>query len=166
MAGFVNGGIVLIFMLLFLVAVPVVTGVLVYRDAKARQMDAVLWTLVAVLVPSLIGLIIYMVVRRNHPALRCKLCGNHVQEEHMVCSQCGAALKYRCAQCGTAVEPSWAACPMCGAAQPTGREELRVTDEGGAKMLWVLLIVVVAVPILFVILGVLLYGVNTLTFRL
>lgn len=56
----------LLFLLIGLagVAVSVVIGVLIYRDAQARQMDPpILWALVAALVPSFIGLIIYFIVR-------------------------------------------------------------------------------------------------------
>ena len=53
------------------IAIPVLVGYYVYKDAKKRDMDAVLWTLVAVLVPSLIGLIIYLVVRGNTSTFAC-----------------------------------------------------------------------------------------------
>jgi len=38
-------------------------GIYVYKDAKARNMDAVLWTLIALLSPYCVGLIIYLVTR-------------------------------------------------------------------------------------------------------
>lgn len=49
-----------LFMLMIIVALlPLLIGVYVYRDAKRRGMNAALWTLIAILAPSLIGFIIY-----------------------------------------------------------------------------------------------------------
>ena len=44
----------------------ILIGVYVYRDAERRDMNGLLWALVAVFVPSLIGLIIYLLVRGNY----------------------------------------------------------------------------------------------------
>ena len=57
------------------IAAPVLTGIIVYRDAKSRAMDAILWSLVAALAPGFIGLIIYLVVRSSHKSLVCAHCG-------------------------------------------------------------------------------------------
>ena len=38
----------------------VAIGVYVYRDARNRGLNAVLWTLIALLAPSLVGFIIYL----------------------------------------------------------------------------------------------------------
>ncbi len=52
--------------ILVAIAVPIVIGVLVYRDAKRQEMSTPLgWALVAALAPSLIGLVIYLVVRSS-----------------------------------------------------------------------------------------------------
>ena len=56
---------VMIPFLLLLLLIPILIGVYVYRDAKRRQMNAVAWTAIAVLAPTFIGLIIYLLVRRN-----------------------------------------------------------------------------------------------------
>lgn len=55
-------------LLLFTFGIPILIAVFVYRDAKKRQdCDPVLWALVAALVPSLIGLVIYLLVRSDFP---------------------------------------------------------------------------------------------------
>lgn len=56
------------FILLFVLAFPLVIGVLVYRDASKR-VDASpwLWALVAALAPSFVGVIIYLIVRNDYP---------------------------------------------------------------------------------------------------
>ena len=59
-----------LFMLMIIVALlPLLIGVYVYRDAKRRGMNAALWTLIAILAPSLIGFIIYLLVRGNYSNL-------------------------------------------------------------------------------------------------
>ena len=53
------GAFVILFpVLLVLLLIPILIGVYVYRDAKRRQMNAVVWTLVAMLAPTFIGFII------------------------------------------------------------------------------------------------------------
>lgn len=48
------------------IAVPIVIGVLVYRDARRQEMTSPLaWALAAALAPSFIGLVIYLVVRSS-----------------------------------------------------------------------------------------------------
>ena len=64
----------LILMVLLCTAVPVLLGVFVYRDANARGMEPLLWTLLAVFAPGFIGLIVYLVVRRDHFKLICPQC--------------------------------------------------------------------------------------------
>lgn len=49
---------VMISIFVMAMVIPVLIGVYVYQDASDRGMNSVLWTLVAVLAPSLIGFII------------------------------------------------------------------------------------------------------------
>ena len=60
----VFGGIILF--IIGLIAVWILLAVWVYRDAKKRGMEATLWLLV-VLLTGIIGLIVYLIVRREHP---------------------------------------------------------------------------------------------------
>ena len=46
--------------------VPILIGVYVYRDANRRGMNAVMWTLIALIAPSLLGFIIYLLVRSSY----------------------------------------------------------------------------------------------------
>lgn len=56
--------ILFIIIALLAIAVPLIIGILIYRDARNQGMDPpILWALVAALVPSFIGVIIYFVVR-------------------------------------------------------------------------------------------------------
>ena len=48
--------------------IPIIVGILVYRDANKRvDCSPWLWAMVAALVPSFIGLIIYAIIRRDYP---------------------------------------------------------------------------------------------------
>lgn len=56
------------FILLFAVGIPVIIGVCVYRDASRRvDCSPWLWALVAALVPSCIGLVVYLIIRKDYP---------------------------------------------------------------------------------------------------
>ena len=52
-----------------LIAFAIFSVVYVYRDARRRGMNANLWLLI-VLLTGLIGLIVYLIVRRDYPVQR------------------------------------------------------------------------------------------------
>lgn len=148
----------MIFLLLLLVVfltVLVPIGVYVYRDARRRNMNAALWTLIAIIAPALIGFIIYLLVRGNYPDLECPQCGNPVTEQYVVCPRCGAKLRPACPSCARPVEPDWKVCPRC-AASLDGVElypspPLRRQDKALSKIL----IAIIVVPVAFIVLTVL-----------
>jgi uncharacterized membrane protein YhaH (DUF805 family) len=55
-----------ILIIIGLFVVWILLAVWVYRDAKKRGMEATLWLLL-VLLTGIIGLIVYLIVRREHP---------------------------------------------------------------------------------------------------
>jgi len=87
------------------------------RDAKRRGMSPVLWTLVAILVPYLIGVIIYFVVREPLP-YPCPQCGATVTSRFNYCPSCQCTLRPNCPQCRREVSPEDRFCPHCGASLP------------------------------------------------
>ncbi len=60
------GGICFLFIGLLVIAI--LLAVWVYRDAEKRGMGGVLW-LIVVLIAGILGLIIYLIVRRSHPVM-------------------------------------------------------------------------------------------------
>lgn len=60
----------------------------VYADARRRAMQPVLWTLVAALVPNLLGFLLYFAMRRpiTTPCVRC---GHGMEADVRFCSWCG-----------------------------------------------------------------------------
>jgi hypothetical protein len=60
----------------------------VYADARRRAMPAVLWTLLAALVPNLLGFLFYFALRKP-TASQCPQCGQMVETGQRFCSWCG-----------------------------------------------------------------------------
>ena len=90
------GSIVLFVYLAVLIIVPILVGVYVFRDASRRGMNAALWTLIAVLVPILVGFIIYLLVRSSYPDLKCPQCGTPVRESPVRCPAEGQLSQLLC----------------------------------------------------------------------
>ncbi|MGC1871574.1 MAG: PLDc N-terminal domain-containing protein [Acidobacteriaceae bacterium] len=60
----------------------------VYADSRRRAMPAVLWVLVAIFVPNLLGFLLYFAIR--HPlGSPCSNCGQLIAAEQRFCSWCG-----------------------------------------------------------------------------
>jgi hypothetical protein len=60
----------------------------VYADARRRAMPGALWVVVAVLVPNLLGFLLYFVLRRPISS-PCPRCGRPVASDQRFCSWCG-----------------------------------------------------------------------------
>ena len=143
--------------LLIALGVPILIGVYVYRDAKSRGMDGLLWTLIAVLTPSFIGLIIYVAMRAQNTVAVCAHCGHSVNPGYAVCPNCGASLKRHCSACGAIVEEGWRVCAQCAAPIAEQGPPLVVRSAPkNNKVLVGILIGIIAIPVLiaiFVIIG-------------
>jgi ABC-type Fe3+ transport system permease subunit len=87
----------------------------VYRDARRRNMNAPLWTLlVLVLAPSslIIGLVIYLLVREPLP-YPCPRCGAPVGPRFNFCSSCKCNLHPSCPDCKQEIAETDKFCPNC-----------------------------------------------------
>lgn len=138
----------LILMVLLCIVVPILIAIFVYRDAKARGMEPLLWTLLAVFAPGFIGLIVYLVVRRDHFKLMCPRCGSEVQQGFVSCPNCGQKLSANCSHCGTALRPEWKLCPQCGNEVTAGQSfasPVMVTPNN--KGLGVAIAAILAIPL-------------------
>jgi hypothetical protein len=85
----------------------------IWADAKRRGMSPVLWVLVSLLVPYLIGAILYFVVREPLP-LNCPQCDCTVNPHFNFCPGCQFNLRPNCPQCRRAVRAGDHFCPHCG----------------------------------------------------
>lgn len=108
-------GISTIIIMVLIVSLIVSIGVYVYGDAQKRGLDPLVWTLVVLLVPNLIGFIIYLIVRSNkEPMNTCNNCGGFVKESYHNCPYCGEKQEINvCPSCNHVVETNWKVCPHC-----------------------------------------------------
>ena len=82
------------------------------RDAKRRGMRYVLWTFIAVLIPYLVGVMAYFLVRE--PLLyACPQCGATVSARFNYCSSCKFHLRPTCPQCKREVRLDDHFCSNC-----------------------------------------------------
>jgi RNA polymerase subunit RPABC4/transcription elongation factor Spt4 len=105
----------------------------VYGDAKRRRMRAGMWTLLAIFIPYLIGIILYFILRDPLPK-PCPLCGKLVKVGFVFCPHCGTSLQPSCPNCGRAVDPSWANCPHCGQRLPSQSPRAPHSAQGEPTM--------------------------------
>jgi RNA polymerase subunit RPABC4/transcription elongation factor Spt4/putative effector of murein hydrolase LrgA (UPF0299 family) len=84
----------------------------VNRDAKRREMNSTLWTLLAIFVPYCIGLIIYFLIREPLP-YNCPGCGAIVSARFNFCPGCKRDLRPSCPQCKREVRAGDKYCPYC-----------------------------------------------------
>jgi Double zinc ribbon len=95
-------------------------------DAKRRGMSPVLWVLISLLIPYLIGAILYFVVREPLP-FNCPQCGRPANAQFNFCPNCQFNLRPNCPQCRSSVRPGDRFCPRCGFAMPAAAAELPST---------------------------------------
>ena len=92
----------------------------VWGDARRRGMSHVMWTLLALFIPSAVGIILYFILRDPVP-VPCPSCGTPARKGHAYCANCGTAVRAACPQCRQPVEAGWRNCASCGQAlQPAG----------------------------------------------
>ena len=84
----------------------------IYKDAQRRGMNATLWTLLSILVPYLIGVIIYFSVREPLP-FNCPQCGVTVSVRFNYCPSCQNNLRPSCPHCRREVGAGDRYCPHC-----------------------------------------------------
>jgi len=139
----------LIFVAALFLVLPILIGVYVYRDANNRGMNAALWTLIAALAPSGIGLIIYLVVRSDFNSYECPNCKAPVLEEYSSCPKCGTSLKAKCTNCGKAIASGWQNCAHCGEPIP-GDAKIPTLPKRKDNGLGKILVAVILIPVLII----------------
>ena len=132
------------------IIVPFIIGFYVYQDARRRGMNAILWTLVAMVAPALIGLIVYLLVRGDYSNLRCPKCDTLVKEQFVVCPKCGTKLRSSCPNCATPVEPDWKVCPKCTHPLENVQTDVQIPVRAKDKSIWKVLAIVLIIPVLLI----------------
>ncbi|SHI61893.1 Double zinc ribbon [Clostridium cavendishii DSM 21758] len=99
---------------LIVILIIYLIGRFVFTDAKKRGMDPWLWTTIAIFIPNLLGLILYLIIRTSYTKEVCLNCGKAVNEDFLNCPYCGYKLKNDCPSCNSPISPTWNVCPKCG----------------------------------------------------
>lgn len=139
--------------LLVLVLVLITVGLIVsfvYQDARKRDMNPLLWSLLAALLPFFIGIILYLLCRNPLVDLQCAKCGAGLNAESKVCPKCGNKILTTCPTCEFPVQKGWTACPKCGTAFPEefARPVQRYKkDNTGIAIAIVIVLVVIALGV-------------------
>lgn len=85
----------------------------VYHDSAQRGMNRVLWTLVAIFTPNLLGFVVYLILRK--PLLQqCPGCSRRLEPQWAYCTNCGTPLKRKCPACQAVVLEYQKFCGVCG----------------------------------------------------
>lgn len=146
------GILLLVILIPLILGIPILICVYVYRDANQRGMNAVLWTLIAILTPSLLGLIIYLLVRNNYSDLTCPNCNARVEESFVVCPNCRTKLRPTCEVCGALVQTGWKVCPHCGTDLPQYDYSVATPVRKKDNTLGKILVAIIVIPIVLIIL--------------
>ena len=92
--------------LLFTIGIPLIVGIVVYRDANKRvDCNPWLWALVAALVPSFIGVVIYVIIRRDYPLKSEKAMSEDDEESYYQKNYDDVAVENKSSAAGM---PTWA----------------------------------------------------------
>lgn len=101
--------------LLGAIGVQIAIAIIVYKDAKAHHINALLWAIIASLVPNFIGVVVYLVVRSNAEKEKyCSHCKAVVDSAYNICPQCRSVFEKICPSCKHAVSKEVQICPYCG----------------------------------------------------
>jgi len=123
--------IVAIIAIAIIVLLYIVTIIWVVRDAPQRGVSAGKWGIIA-LIPF-VGAVIYSALRppmllsdreeqemdyllRQRELMKygeCGRCSYPVQDDYVMCPNCGSQLKNICTGCGKPLNPEWSVCPFC-----------------------------------------------------
>ena len=85
----------------------------VSRDVKRRNMPALLWMLIVVVMPGGIGAVVYFLLRQP-VMIRCPNCKTELTAGVHFCPQCRFQVAPVCGQCFRGVQTTDAFCPQCG----------------------------------------------------
>jgi hypothetical protein len=97
-----------------LLAVTILLVGYIWADSGRRGMNQLGWTLLAVFVPSAIGIILYFLLRDPLP-LACPSCHSPVGKDLACCARCGTTVRPACPECRRPSKNGWTHCGYCGA---------------------------------------------------
>lgn len=137
--------IILVVTVVILVALWLLSILWVNRDAKAREIPALPWTIIAIIPAA--GVLAYCLLRPPLTAMdedeqameldllqrqlskygNCPHCGYPVESDYIACPHCRKRLRPVCSRCDQVLEPDWTCCPYCAA--PVERKRKRSSQR-------------------------------------
>lgn len=134
--------------IIFFLAVLIIPGIYVYRDAQKRGMNAALWLAVVLLVPAFIGFLLYLLARSYHSDLQCPKCGESVEASYASCPYCGTLFKAICPVCSFPVERDWKVCPHCASPLSSRSDDFAAPVQKKDRWLAKVVFAVLLVPLM------------------
>lgn len=110
--------VILVILTVLSFVMTVFLSIWVYKDAKKRGIDPLMWVLLTALLPYCIGAMVYMSERDKKKLYLCPRCGKELKDENAVCPSCLLQVKKQCPTCGSACGPQWRNCSSCGNEMP------------------------------------------------
>lgn len=104
---------IILYIVIMMVHIYVLALLYVIEDSRRRNMSPIIWFLICLLVPYLLGFVIYLLVRNPLP-LNCPKCNGPVPVNSKYCPYCGYSITKVCPKCGTPVPERANFCPHCG----------------------------------------------------
>lgn len=104
---------ILIYFVIMIVHIYALALLYVIEDSRRRNMSPTLWFLICLLVPYLLGFILYLLVRAPLP-LNCPKCDRPMPAYSKYCPNCGYSIVKTCPKCGAPVPENANFCPQCG----------------------------------------------------
>lgn len=147
-------------LLVVILIIPFIIGIYVYRDARNRNMNAALWTIVSIFAPALIGFIIYLLVRGNYTNMKCSRCNAPLKDDYVVCPACGVKLRPICPKCQNPVEPAWIVCPKCTEPLEQSTQDIVPAIRPKDRTLWKILLCLIIIPLVLILLLYAFLGIN------
>jgi len=156
MFGVLNISILAVVFLICL-AIAAVIVFFVSKDAKKRNMNPLLWALLAAFAPFFLGLILYMICRNPITELQCPNCGTAIENGVSSCPNCGNLLLTQCPNCEFPVQRGWENCPKCGNQLPKdfGQPVKEYKKEGRALAIMGIVVALMIASVLFVMISIL-----------
>ncbi len=101
---------------LFLIGINVIAAIYVYNDAKLHTDEPLLWFFIVLLIPFLIGIVLYLILRDDFTTqkTKCPNCNQEVDKNFTYCPYCHHSIKKTCPNCSRVIQDQFSVCPYCG----------------------------------------------------
>ncbi|MEG0013203.1 MAG: zinc ribbon domain-containing protein [Cellulosilyticaceae bacterium] len=141
---------------IMILAVQIIVGVLVYKNAEQYGLSGVMWMIIVIILPGLVGAILYFIIRYGkEKILYCSHCHEQVKETYNFCPNCRSSFGSLCDSCNNLSGKYDKFCPFCANEMTEGKYNIadKVGAEKGVGIPIVILISLIVGIILFGVIG-------------